>query len=54
MKFEKKYAGKWVAVKNSRVVASDLTLKNLNKKIEKKYDEKSIRFALIPKGCIAG
>ena len=52
MKFALKYAGKWVAVKNEQVVASDVTLKKLTKKVAKK--EKNLRFTLIPKGLIAG
>jgi len=54
MKFEKKYAGKWVALKSTRVVANDETLKKLTKKIEDRKDQKSLRFTLIPNGFIAG
>ena len=54
MKFEKKYAGKWIALKDTKVIASDKTLKKLTKKIEDRKDQKSLRFTLIPNGFIAG
>jgi hypothetical protein len=54
MKFEKKYVGKWVAVKSSQVVASDKTLTKLTKKVEGRKDQKNLRFTLIPNGFIAG
>jgi len=54
MKFEKKYAGKWVAVKSSKVIASDKTLTKLTKKIESRKDQKKLHFTLIPNGFIAG
>lgn len=53
MKFERKHAGKWVAIKNEKVVASDLTLTKLTKKIGEKKS-KNYRFTLVPKGFIAG
>ncbi len=53
-KFEKKYAGKWIAIKNSSIVESDGSLKKLYKKVESRNDEKSLRFTLVPKTCIAG
>lgn len=54
MKIEKKYAGKWVAVKNSQIVESDKTLTKLTKKVETRKDQKNLRFTLIPNGLIAG
>lgn len=54
MKIEKKYSGKWVAIKNNHVVESDKTLTKLTKKIETRKDHKSLRFTLIPDGFIAG
>jgi hypothetical protein len=54
MKIEKKYAGKWVAIKNSNIVESDKTLTKLAKKIEKRKDNKNIRFTLVPSGLIVG
>lgn len=53
-KFERKYAGKWIAIKNTSIVDSDGSLKNLYKKVESRYDEKSLRFTLVPKTSIAG
>lgn len=50
MKFEKKHAGKWVAVKGGRVVASSSSLRAL----QKKTSGGSVRFTLVPKGFIAG
>lgn len=55
MKFKAEYSGKWVAIKNEEVVASDITLKKLTKKIKNEAnDKKNLRFTLIPKGLIAG
>ncbi|MBU0767154.1 hypothetical protein KKF55_05260 [Patescibacteria group bacterium] len=54
MHFKKEHAGKWVATKNDRVIDSGRTLKSLRNKIDKRKDNKDIRFALIPKRCIAG
>lgn len=53
MKFDKKYTGKWVAVKNDKVVASDLTLTKLSKKLGTKNSQE-YRITLIPKGLISG
>ena len=54
MKIEKKYAGKWVAIKNSQVIESDKTLTKLTKKEGSRKDQKNLHFTLIPKGFIAG
>jgi len=54
MKIEKKYAGKWIAIKNSKVIDSEKTLTKLTKKVEKRIDKKSLRFTLVPNGLIAG
>jgi hypothetical protein len=54
MKFEIKHAGKWVAIKNSKVVASENSLKKLTQKTEERKDHKNLRFTLIPNGFIAG
>jgi len=51
MKFEKKHLGKWVAIKNEKVVATETTLKKLNKKVA---HQKGVRVTLLPKGLIAG
>lgn len=54
LKFDSKYSGKWVAVKNDKVVASGPTLTMLTKKIASRRDASGMRFTLIPKGLIAG
>jgi hypothetical protein len=54
MKYEKKHAGKWIAAKKDKVIASDTTLNKLMKKVEKTERKEEIKFALIPKGFIAG
>ena len=54
MKFDKKYAGKWVIVKNNKVIKSDKTLIKLTKKIGNRKDRNNLRFTLIPNGLIAG
>lgn len=54
MKIEKKYSGKWVAIKNEVVIASDVTLNKLSKKTETRKDKRSLRFTLVPSGFIAG
>jgi hypothetical protein len=54
MKFEPKHSGKWVAVKNSKVIASSKTLKEVSKATANRKDQSSLRFTLIPKGLIAG
>lgn len=53
MKFEHKYLGKWVAVKNEKVIASDKTLTKLTKKMGEQEGH-GIRFTRLPKGFIAG
>lgn len=54
MKIEKKFAGKWVAIKNDKVVESDKTLTKLTKKVQSRRDQNSLHFTLIPGGFIAG
>lgn len=54
MKIEKKFLGKWVAIKNDKVIESDKTLTKLSKKVENRKDQKSLYFTLIPNGFIAG
>lgn len=51
MKIDNKYGGKWVALKNDKVVASDKSLSKLTKKVEK---QKDAFFMLVPNGLIAG
>lgn len=54
MKIDKKFAGKWVAIKNDKVVESETTLTKLTRKTEVRKDQKSLYFTLIPDGFIAG
>lgn len=54
MKFQSIHAGKWVAAKDDKVIASDKTLGKLKKKIGIKESAEEIKFVLIPKGYIAG
>ena len=39
MKFEKQHLGKWVAIKNEKVIATEATLMALNKKVTDKLAE---------------
>ena len=43
----KKNAGKWVASKGKRVIATDVTLENILQKV-KKYKKSDIRLDLVP------
>jgi len=54
MKFTEELAGKWVATKKEQVVDSGRSLKSLVRRVEKRKDRSEVRFALIPKRCIAG
>ncbi len=47
--FSHKNAGKWVASKNGKVVASDPKLDTVMSKIKTRKDRKDIWFALVPK-----
>ena len=49
MIFSKKNAGKWVASKNEKVVATSEDLKELLKKVESRPDRSSIVYDLVPK-----
>ena len=48
MIFTRKNAGKWVASKGDKVVATGTSLKTLVKKVEARKDKKAIRFDLVP------
>lgn len=54
MKIEKQYLGKWIAIKNNKVVESDKTLTKLNTKVSKRKDQGSLYFTLVPRGFLAG
>lgn len=49
MIFSKKNAGKWVASRGDKVVATSPKLADLVKKVEKRKDKASIRFDLVPR-----
>ena len=54
MRYTKKEAGKWVAVKQGKVVATGKEFLPLRKKVLARKDSSSIRFSLVPKGVITG
>tara|TARA_Y100000310_G_scaffold342151_1_gene444007 strand:+ start:2479 stop:2658 length:180 start_codon:yes stop_codon:yes gene_type:complete len=54
MNFKEEHAGKWVATKNHRVVDSSKNLDTLMGRVDKRKDKEKVRFALIPRRCIAG
>ncbi len=54
LKIEKKYLGRWIAVKNSKVIDSDKKLIKLTNKVATRKDHNTIRYALIPNGLMAG
>lgn len=53
MKYGPQYAGKWVAAKENKILASGRTLRIVKEKVKKENPE-AVRFVLIPKGVIAG
>lgn len=53
LRVERKYSGKWVAVKHDQIVESGKTLNGLTRKIEARKDRRSLRFALISNGLRA-
>ena len=54
MLYKKVHAGKWVAVKKDKVIATSKNFAPLRKKMAARKDAKSIRFSLVPKGMIVG
>ncbi|NOS66828.1 MAG: hypothetical protein HOO67_00450 [Candidatus Peribacteraceae bacterium] len=54
MKYGKQYAGKWVAVKNAKVIAVSTEFAPLRKKISSRKDAKQVQFSLVPAGYITG
>lgn len=54
MKISKEYAGKWVAAKEEKVIASEVSFTKLKKKIANRSDQSEVRFLLVPKGFIVG
>lgn len=51
MQLGKEYLGKWVAINNDKVIASDKTLTKLTKKLGEKESQK-FSYTLIPRGTI--
>ena len=49
MIFSKKNAGKWVAIKDGKVVAAGAKLDNVMKKVQSRQDRAAIRFDRVPK-----
>ncbi len=54
MRYKKAHAGKWVAVKENKVIAVSKDFSPLKKKVSTRKDVASIRYALVPKGFITG
>ncbi|MBI3618875.1 hypothetical protein HY213_02455 [Candidatus Peregrinibacteria bacterium] len=54
MKFTKEHAGKWVATKGEKVIATDTGFQRLFKRMHARKDRDSIAYDLIPKGIITG
>ena len=54
MRYTRQHAGKWVAVKDQKVIASGKEFAQLREKVAARKDAASIRFSLVPKGMITG
>ncbi len=54
MKFSLKHAGKWVAIKNNKVIADGKTLNKVLTKVENIKDKENLKYTLVPKGYMAG
>ncbi len=54
MKYDVKHAGKWVAVKSSKIIASSKDFAPLYKKVSSRKDAARIKYSLVPKGKITG
>lgn len=54
MKFLKKFAGKWVAIKEEKVIDSSETLKSLRQKVSQRKDQAKISYSLVPPGLFVG
>lgn len=50
LKVEKKYCGKWVAVKNEKIVESSKTFDGITRKKEARRDKKSLYLFAVPNG----
>jgi hypothetical protein len=54
LKFSKSQAGKWVATKGERIVASAKNFSGLREKVGRRSDKADIRYNLVPSGRITG
>lgn len=54
MKFDSKYAGKWIATHNENVIDSARTLNALLEKTKSKRENSRFFYTRLPKGLIAG
>jgi hypothetical protein len=54
MRYKQQHAGKWVAVKKDKVIATDKSFAPLKKKVAARKDAGSIRFSLVPRGRMTG
>lgn len=54
MKYEAEYAGNWVATHDDKVVAYAKSLKVLRKKVKEQKGEFELKYALVPRGFMAG
>ena len=54
MRYTKKQAGKWIAMKQGKVIASGKAFIPLQKKISTRKDAASVRYSLVPKGVVTG
>jgi len=54
MKFMRSHAGKWVATKGEKVVATDTEFGKLRARMETRKDRKMIGYDLVPQGHITG
>ncbi len=48
-----RYAGKWIALHEGKVVDSDVAFSGLIKRVTRKYDENRLTFTKIPSGHVA-
>lgn len=54
MDFKAEHAGKWVAVKDGKVISTDASFSSLRKRLRGRKDQEKISFDLIPRGFVTG
>ena len=54
MKFTKEHAGKWVATKGEKIIATSEKFSGLWEKMNERKDSSEIHYSLIPRGMITG